>query len=399
MLTSPPTCASATPALVPVVTPYSDRARRPRTSRSPACPAAAPARPPSAPASSRRATPPRPKAPGGRYSPFHVHIGRTDGQQELKAVNVTLPKGLVGRLAGIPYCRGSRSPPRRRAAASPAGERQLLRRKRGRHRDHQCRAPAPTPLTLSGKVYLAGPYKGAPLSMAVITPAVSGPFDLGTVVVRVALNVNPETAQVNAVSDPIPNVFGGVKLDIRSIDVNMNRNKFMLNPTNCAAGATAGTINGGGGEPGQRRGLEQLRGLRRRSRRPAATSWGSSRRSTRGSPAADHAGQEPADPGVVEGQERRCQHRPHGAEPAALAVPRPGPHQDGLHEGPAGGPGMPEGLDLRLRRSEHAAARAEVEGSGLPGVLEAQAAGPPGGPTAARSTSSWTASSAPSTAG
>jgi hypothetical protein len=78
---------------------------------------------------------------------------------------------------------------------------------------------------------------------------VSGPFDLGTVVVRVALNVNPMTAQINAVSDPIPNVFGGVKLDIRSIDVNVNRYQFMINPTNCAAGATAGTINGGGSNP------------------------------------------------------------------------------------------------------------------------------------------------------
>jgi hypothetical protein len=69
------------------------------------------------------------------------------------------------------------------------------------------------------------------------------------VVVRVALNVNPLTAEINAVSDPIPNVFGGVKLDIRSIDLNMNRYQFMLNPTNCAAGATAGTINGGGSNP------------------------------------------------------------------------------------------------------------------------------------------------------
>ena len=67
--------------------------------------------------------------------------------------------------------------------------------------------------------------------------------------VRVALNVNPETAQVNAVSDAIPDVFGGAKLDIRSIDVNVDRHQFMLNPTNCAAQATAGTINGGGGDP------------------------------------------------------------------------------------------------------------------------------------------------------
>ena len=40
----------------------------------------------------------------GAYSPFRIHIGRPDGQQELKGVNVTLPKGLTGKLAGIPYC-------------------------------------------------------------------------------------------------------------------------------------------------------------------------------------------------------------------------------------------------------------------------------------------------------
>ena len=82
-----------------------------------------------------------------------------------------------------------------------------------------------------------------------ITPAVAGPFDLGTVVVRVALNVNPETAQINAVSDVIPDVFGGVKLDLRSIDVDIDRSQFMLNPTNCTAQATTGTINGGGADP------------------------------------------------------------------------------------------------------------------------------------------------------
>ena len=85
--------------------------------------------------------------------------------------------------------------------------------------------------------------------MAVITPGVAGPYDIGTVVVRVALNVNPLTAQVNAVSDPIPNVFGGVKLDVRSIDVDLDRDQFMRNPTNCEVGATAGTINGGGSNP------------------------------------------------------------------------------------------------------------------------------------------------------
>ena len=85
--------------------------------------------------------------------------------------------------------------------------------------------------------------------MAVITPGVAGPYDIGTVVVRVALNVNPKTAQVSAASDVIPDVFGGVKLDIRTIDVDVDRNQFMLNPTNCNTQATTGTINGGGADP------------------------------------------------------------------------------------------------------------------------------------------------------
>ena len=182
----------------------------------------------------------------GAYSPFRVNIARRDGEQELKVVDVTLPKGLTGKLAGIPYC----SEQALAAAANATGK--------GEQANPSCSGNSAigstvtragsgnSPLSISGTAYLAGPYKGAPLSMAVITPAVAGPFDLGTVVVRVALNVNPSTAQINAVSDVIPDVFGGAKLDIRSIDVDVSRNKFMKNPTNCAAQATTGVLSGGG---------------------------------------------------------------------------------------------------------------------------------------------------------
>jgi hypothetical protein len=185
----------------------------------------------------------------GAYSPFRVHIGRPDGQQEVKAVSVTQPKGLIGKLAGIPYCSDSRIAATAERSGSAEQATSLCP-------DESYVGNATTevgsgsgPYKLAGRVYLAGPYKGAPLSLAVVTPGVAGPYDVGTVVVRVALNVNPETAQINAVSDPIPNVFGGVKLDIRGIDVDMVRSKFMLNPTNCTAGAVDGTINGGGSNP------------------------------------------------------------------------------------------------------------------------------------------------------
>ena len=186
---------------------------------------------------------------GGSYSPFHVTITRKDGEQELKVVNVTLPKGLTGKLAGIPYCPESAIAA---AVASSGAAEKANPSCPGESALGTATTQAGTgsnPFKIGGNVYLAGPYKGAPLSLVVVTPSVAGPYDLGTVVVRVALNVNPETAQVNAVSDVIPDVFGGVKLDIRSINLDINRNQFMVNPTNCAAQATTGAINGGGADP------------------------------------------------------------------------------------------------------------------------------------------------------
>lgn len=185
----------------------------------------------------------------GSFSPFHVRIARTDGQQELKVVNVTLPKGLTGKLAGIPYC----SEAAIAAAAANSGATEKAKPSCSTESQigtvETVSGTGSNPLHLGGKAYLAGPYKGAPVSLVTVTPAVAGPFDLGTVVVRVALNVNPETAQINAVSDVIPDVFGGVKLDLRTINLDIDRSQFMVNPTNCAAQATTGTINGGGADP------------------------------------------------------------------------------------------------------------------------------------------------------
>lgn len=80
---------------------------------------------------------------------------------------------------------------------------------------------------------MAGPHKGAPLSLVVVTPALAGPYDYGTVVVRVAIHVDPLTARVRAVSDTVPLIIGGIPLRMRSIRVNLDRANFMINPTNC----------------------------------------------------------------------------------------------------------------------------------------------------------------------
>jgi hypothetical protein len=185
----------------------------------------------------------------GAYSPISIQIDRGDGQQELKGADLVLPPGMTGKLRGIPYC-----PEEALAAAAGRG---------GNEEKASSSCPAesqvgtasvaagtgPAPYKIGGKVFLSGPYRGAPLSLAVITPATAGPFDLGTVVVRVALFVDPETAQIHAVSDPIPHVFGGTLLSIRSVDLKMDRPNFTLNPTSCEPFATAGTLAGGGADP------------------------------------------------------------------------------------------------------------------------------------------------------
>jgi len=169
------------------------------------------------------------------HTPFSLELTRPDGNQNLSGLTATTPPGLLATLKGIPYC-----PEAAIAAAAAPGYSGLAE---GAHPSCPAASQIGTatagagagthPLYVPGKVYLAGPYKGAPLSLAVITPAVSGPYDLGNVVVRAALQVNPSTAQVSAVTDPLPQILEGISLRLRSVTVNLDRNNFTLNPTNC----------------------------------------------------------------------------------------------------------------------------------------------------------------------
>lgn len=176
------------------------------------------------------------------FTPFVVRLSRADGSQQFSSLTVTPPPGLLGRLAGIPYC------PETALAAAAA--------KSGTEERESPSCPSASevgsvvvgagagsrPYYVTGKAYLAGPYKGAPLSLAVVTPAVAGPYDLGDVVVRAALEVNPETAQITVKSDPIPTELKGIPLDVRSIAVKMDRSGFTLNPTNCESMAVGGSL-------------------------------------------------------------------------------------------------------------------------------------------------------------
>ena len=189
----------------------------------------------------------------GHYSPFYVHLSRSDGEQELTNFSIKLPPGIVGKLAGIPFC--SEAGIAKAKAREHEGEGTL------ELSDPSCPAASQVGRTLvgagvgpslayaPGKVYLAGPYHGSALSLVSITAATVGPFDLGTVLVRFALKINPETAEVfidATGSDPIPHIIDGIPIHVRDIRSYVDRPDFVLNPTSCAKTSTASTVLGSG---------------------------------------------------------------------------------------------------------------------------------------------------------
>jgi hypothetical protein len=186
----------------------------------------------------------------GSFGPFTLRVTRGDGTQRLAAIETKLPPGLLGKLAGIPYCPDSALAAI--SGAEGAGALEIASPKcpaASRVGTVAVRDGAgPSPLYLdTGRVYLAGPYKGAPLSLAIVTPTAVGPFDLGNVLVRTALHLDPENLQVDAVSDPLPKILFGLPVDLREIRIDLNRPEFTVNPTNCDPMAFAGTIGGSEG--------------------------------------------------------------------------------------------------------------------------------------------------------
>lgn len=173
----------------------------------------------------------------GVFSPLVFKLQREDGSQRLSSIATVLPEGLLGRIAGVSRC--SEAQIAAAAARSNEGEGALERSAPSCPEGSQVgvvnitAGAGSAPYPVQGKVYFAGPYKGAPFSLAIITPAIAGPFDLGTVVVRVALYVDPTTAQIRAVSDPIPSILDGIPLDLRSVALNLSRAAFTFNPTSC----------------------------------------------------------------------------------------------------------------------------------------------------------------------
>jgi hypothetical protein len=183
----------------------------------------------------------------GSFSPFNMRLTRGDGEQDMTKFSSILPPGELGSLKGVAKCPDAaidvaRSKTGRQEQASPSCPTNSLI-------GHTLAgAGVGSALTyVGGQLYLGGPYKGDPLSVISVTPAVAGPFDAGTVVVRLALNLNPKTAEVEvdgANSDPIPHILKGIVLKVRDLRVYVDRPNFTLNPTNCDESSAKATLFG-----------------------------------------------------------------------------------------------------------------------------------------------------------
>jgi hypothetical protein len=188
-------------------------------------------------------------AHAGAFTPFYIHITRSDTEQEFTSYSTVLPPGLTGDIAGIPYCSD--------AAIEAA------RHRGGFEEEEHPSCPADTEIghTISGYgvgpalefapggLYLAGPFHGSTLSIVAIDSATVGPFDLGTVVVRSAIDVNPQTAQVSidsSGSDPIPHIIDGIPIHLRDIRVYISKQHFTDNPTSCEPFKVESRLTGSG---------------------------------------------------------------------------------------------------------------------------------------------------------
>ncbi|MGN6276236.1 MAG: hypothetical protein ACTHNP_09960, partial [Solirubrobacterales bacterium] len=178
---------------------------------------------------------------GGAFTPFTFTLTRQDGEANPKTLAVHLPPGLLAKLGGVPLC------PEAAAAtgACPAASRI------GTVTAATGVGTSPLWIPQPGKaptaVYLAGPYKGAPYSVVSVVPAQAGPFDLGTVVNRAAIEVDPTTALATITTDPLPQILEGVPVTYRVIHVDVNREGFTLNPTSCKPEQLRATVTAEGG--------------------------------------------------------------------------------------------------------------------------------------------------------
>lgn len=177
----------------------------------------------------------------GEFSPLVTTMSRNDGEQPIKSVTLKFPPGMMGSLVGVELCKETQ------ADAGTCGPNSLIG-----HTIVSVGIGGDPYSVTGGRVYMTGPYHGAPFGLSIVQPAVAGPFNLGTVVVRAKVEVDPLTSQLTVTTDPsgshaIPQILDGIPLQIRHVNVTVDRNDFTFNPTSCEKMQIKGTIESASG--------------------------------------------------------------------------------------------------------------------------------------------------------
>jgi uncharacterized repeat protein (TIGR01451 family) len=174
-------------------------------------------------------------ASAGQFSPLTLTFDREDREQDIAGIQVKTPPGLLGSLSGIPLCGEPQADLGTCPDASRIGSMTVAA------------GPGGHPFYEKGSLYLTGPYKGAPFGLSIVVPTIAGPFNLGNVVVRSQIDVDPNTAALTVTSDPLPQILDGIPLRLRTANVTVDRPGFIFNPTSCAQLHIEGTLSGAQG--------------------------------------------------------------------------------------------------------------------------------------------------------
>jgi len=166
----------------------------------------------------------------GASSPLTVTLSRTDRDEDLQAATVRLPPGLLGMVSKVALCGEAQARAGTCAAQSEIGGATVVA------------GPGANPVSVTGRLYLTGPYEGAPFGLSIVVPAVVGPFELGTIVLGARIVVNPSTAALTIASDPLPQTLDGIPLQIKTVNLDVDREGFALNPSDCRPLAIEGTL-------------------------------------------------------------------------------------------------------------------------------------------------------------
>ena len=300
-------------------------------------------------------------ARAGRASPFFLRVTRQDGEQNISRIQATLPEGALAKLAGVPLCAEAQAvtgdcPPASQVGTTTvgagAGSNPLY---------------VPQPGKAPTAVYLSGPYKGAPYSLVVKVPAQAGPFDLGNVVVRNALNVDPVTHQGHG--------------DLRSLAPDPRRHPAEL-PRRQGRNHQARLHDQSDLVRSDERELDDQLDRRQDGKPVLALPGHQLRRpwlQATAEPESQWRDQAPLLPipeGGPDPAQGPGQHRQGRGHPAALGVLGTGPHRHRLHPGAVRRRRLPEGEHLRHRHGDHAIARQAPQWPGLPQKLQPPTAGP-----------------------